>query len=132
MWTLLIGIISVYDLLLPSLPYKIQLVCRKIYTLSSHSEFVHAIDNYQRGDKVNVTISKFSAYGAFVNIIQANEDITGSGLILQQEIDYLALLKGSSPYIGDVLTGYVQNVRENGKVDISLRPVGMRYCYERK
>ena len=47
-----------------------------------------------------------------------------SGLILQDQIEYWAALNGREPEAGEVLTTYVQKIRDDGKLDIALRPVG--------
>ncbi len=43
---------------------------------------------------------------------------------MPQEVAFWSALHGTEPHAGSTVTAYVQNVREDGKVDVALRPVG--------
>lgn len=77
---------------------------------------------YKKGDKINAKITRFGRIGMSVETFP---DRT-TGLILQQEVDFLIQSSGGSfdPQIGDTVTGYVLYVRDDGKMDVSLRPIG--------
>ena len=67
---------------------------------------------------------------ASVNILSGpsdDADVVGSGLILQSSVSsYRAARGGVDVVVGEVLTGYAQRVRDDGKVDVGLEPVGRR------
>lgn len=74
----------------------------------------------RRGDEIKVKILQFGPLGASASI---NDD-TGRGLILQSEVQYAEKRRAEGDIkVGEHLKGYVERVREDGKVDISLRPV---------
>jgi hypothetical protein len=101
---------------------------------------VQAYENtsaFSRGDKILVEILQFGTLGASVDVvgkgshnaemdmIGPSEDVLGCGLILQSEIGYFrAGRNGLDVVIGEVLPAYVENVREDLKLDVSLRPPG--------
>mmetsp|Transcript_21988 Transcript_21988/g.45810 ORF Transcript_21988/g.45810 Transcript_21988/m.45810 type:complete len:200 (-) Transcript_21988:26-625(-) len=85
---------------------------------------------FRSGDKIIVEVNHFGPLGASVDILEDDSEqaaIVGSGMILQQDIhkfrqsrDYVDVV------VGEVLDGFVQRVRqEDGKVDVSLFPVGV-------
>ena len=75
--------------------------------------------NLRYGKAVNVTILQFGPLGASVSL----NDHSTTGLILQNELGrYRDKRDGDEVKVGEKLIGYVERVREDGKVDISLRP----------
>jgi predicted RNA-binding protein (virulence factor B family) len=75
--------------------------------------FEKALDDVQTGDEVSVLVGYPADIG--INVVVDNKY---RGMIFQSEI-YQDLLPGERT------TGYVRNVREDGKLDISLRRTGM-------
>jgi CvfB-like winged helix domain/SAP domain len=92
-----------------------------------------AIEDYERGKSVpssvrkgmtiEVKVVKYGALGASVEVVESVMGAVG-GLILQDQLDYWVALNGREPRVGEVLNAYVQKVRDDGKLDIALRPVG--------
>lgn len=94
--------------------------------------------NFKRGDKVQVEVVNFGPLGASVEVIGLGHGSNvpllpadtpepyGIGLIIQNEIKYFRESRDFVDVVrGEVLPGYVQNVREeDGKLDISLRTYG--------
>jgi len=93
--------------------------------------------SFCRGDKIQVEIARFGPLGANVEVIAHNshderEIITadanplGYGLILQKEIHYFrAARDGFDVVLGEILPAYVEKVRpEDGKLNITLRVPG--------
>eukprot|EP01041_Mallomonas_annulata_P004866 gene4866-9694_t len=77
---------------------------------------------FVRGDGVQVVIERFGPLGASVSI---NEN-SAFGLILQKEIALFRARRGGEDIlVGEKLDGFVENVRDDGKIDITLRPVGL-------
>lgn len=66
------------------------------------------------GDKVNIVIGRSSGLGTMVLINEMEE-----GLIYRNEI-FQPLVEGEK------MEAYVKNIREDGKIDISLQPQGFR------
>lgn len=66
------------------------------------------------GDVVEAKIVRFSPLGAF-----ASFENGGWGLIYQDDI-YTNLA------VGDVVTAYIKTIREDGKIDLTLRNLGYR------
>ena len=94
-----------------------------------------AVPGFTRGENVEATILGFGPLGASVVIhkkegdgkrgVNEGDDIEeGRGLILQQELTYWSALNDGQPDIGETLNAYILNVREDGKLDVNLRPVG--------
>lgn len=91
---------------------------------------------FKRGQLIQVEITRFGRLGASVDIvgtgheeedlIDLDDPILGSGLILQSEIKfYRQARRGLDVIVGEVLPAYVENYNEDlTKYDISLRPVG--------
>ena len=93
--------------------------------------------NFRRYDKIQVEVVRFGKLGASVeviglgheeeNCIGEEEPALGLGLILQREIQYFRSGRGGLDVIvGEVLPAYVETVREDGRLDISLRDPGGR------
>jgi hypothetical protein len=91
--------------------------------------------NFRRYDKIQVEVVRFGKLGASVEVIglgHKEEDCIGEeepalglGLILQREIQYFRYGRGGLDVIvGEVLPAYVERVREDGRLDISLRDPG--------
>jgi hypothetical protein len=77
---------------------------------------------------VKATILRYGPLGASVSISEANSIVVENqqqmGLILQDQIEYWAALNKRDPQVGEVVNAYIQKIREDGKMDIALRPVG--------
>lgn len=91
--------------------------------------------NFRRYDKIQVEVVRFGKLGASVEVIglgHKEEDCIGEeepalglGLILQREIQYFRSGRGGLDVIvGEVLPAYVERVRDDGRLDISLRDPG--------
>jgi RNA recognition motif-containing protein len=94
---------------------------------------------YSRGETICATIVAYGPLGASV-IVQKEKDMNRNvdidsyydeeddevdrGLILQQEVAFWSALNGGQPDPNQAITGYIQNVRDDGKLDIALRPIG--------
>ena len=76
---------------------------------------------FKRGQAIKFTIERFGPLGASVSI----EGSLAMGLVLQNKI---ALFRdsrdGEDIVIGEVLDGYVERIRDDGKIDVSIRPLG--------
>jgi hypothetical protein len=84
---------------------------------------------FVRGQLIKVVISKFGPLGASVKI---NND-TAVGLALQSEISYFRDKRGGEDVvIGEEIDGYVERVRDDGRIDVSLRPIGLNRIQEIK
>ena len=74
--------------------------------------------NLKEGDKVSLVIETETGLGYTVLI---NEEF--DGLLFRSEV-FQALEENME------VTGYVKNIREDGKIDVSLRPQGFRNVIE--
>jgi len=91
---------------------------------------------FLRGDLIQVEVVRFGPLGASVEIIAhksheekdlipQDEEPIGYGLILQKEIGYFRSGRGGVDVVnGEILPAYVERVRDDGKVDITLRRPG--------
>jgi predicted RNA-binding protein (virulence factor B family) len=70
------------------------------------------------GQKVTITIGKETSLGFIVLIDESFE-----GLVYKNEV-FLDL------EVGITTTGYIKNIREDQKIDVSLRPLGYRNTIE--
>ncbi|MDG1039177.1 MAG: DNA-binding protein [Polaribacter sp.] len=70
--------------------------------------------NFKEGDKVNLIIETETGLGYTVLI---NEEF--DGLLFRSEV-FQELEENME------ITGYIKNIREDGKIDVSLRPQGFR------
>ena len=66
--------------------------------------------------------------GASVSVNQN----TARGLVLQSELWFAEQRRNEQVKVGDELKGYVERIREDGKVDVSLRPVDLLRVEEMK
>ena len=87
---------------------------------------------YKRRDQINVNVVGFGRLGVSVEVVQpsdnnkiGNEIARSTGLILNHEVLYWKDLNKRDLEIGDVISAYVENVRDDGKLDITIRPVGI-------
>lgn len=71
-------------------------------------------DTYTLGQEVNIRAKRFTNLGMIVTV--ENED---EGLIFKSD-----LFKSLS--VGDTTVGYIKNIREDGKIDISLEKIGYK------
>jgi predicted RNA-binding protein (virulence factor B family) len=74
---------------------------------------------YSIGDRVEIQIGRQTAIGFTVLIEQDVE-----GMIYKNEL-YRKV------YEGDKLTAYIKKIREDGKIDVSLQPIGFRNTSEK-
>jgi hypothetical protein len=91
--------------------------------------------SFRKGNPIQVEVARFGPLGASVEIvakshnpndmIPENEPPLGLGLILQKEIGYFRAARGGvDVVVGEILPAYVDWVRDDEKVDISLRKPG--------
>ena len=91
--------------------------------------------SFRKGNPIQVEVARFGPLGASVEIvakshnsnelIPEDEEPLGYGLILQREIGYFRASRGGlDVVVGEILPAYVDWVRDDGKVDISLRKPG--------
>jgi hypothetical protein len=110
--------------------------CPSVLQFSSASTAAPS-PSFQPGDAIQVEVMSFGPLGASVDIIadshretsiiQETEPPLGQGLILQREIRYFRESRNNVDVVrGEVLPGYVEFVRDDGKVNISLRAFGQK------
>lgn len=79
---------------------------------------------YSRGQSIQVLIQKFGPLGASVSVENGVGDQTHTfGLVLQSEIALLREKRGSDILIGETIPAYVERVREDGRLNVSFRPI---------
>jgi predicted RNA-binding protein (virulence factor B family) len=67
------------------------------------------------------SVTRFGPMGASVSI----DGNVATGLILQREIKLFRDSRdGVDVEVGEILEGFVERVREDGKIDVSIRPLG--------
>eukprot|EP01031_Cornospumella_fuschlensis_P029423 gene29423-35515_t len=77
---------------------------------------------YERGQRVEIRVMRFGPLGATVGIDGTNDQ----GLVKQADIaEYRDIMGVRDVHLGDRLSGYIDRILENGKLDIKLRPVGV-------
>ncbi|KAJ1427321.1 hypothetical protein B484DRAFT_77057 [Ochromonadaceae sp. CCMP2298] len=87
--------------------------------------------SFRRGQAIEVTVVQFGPMGASVEIAAVAKVGVGAvggegpprGLILQKELALFRAKRGQEVEMGETLPAFVERVREDGKVDVSLRPV---------
>mmetsp|Transcript_5211 Transcript_5211/g.9924 ORF Transcript_5211/g.9924 Transcript_5211/m.9924 type:complete len:287 (+) Transcript_5211:165-1025(+) len=90
---------------------------------------------FRKGNPIQVEVTRFGPLGASVEVIARShqeEDVIapgeaplGYGLILQKEISYFRAGRGGLDVVlGEILPAYVDWVRDDGKIDVSLRKPG--------
>ena len=91
----------------------------------------HLPDSRKRvGDEIKVRVLSFGPLGASVVINENNLDgmsfendlLPIEGLITQFEIGLFREARSMDIVVGDTLSAYVNNIREDGKIDVGLRP----------
>lgn len=91
--------------------------------------------SFRKGNPIQVEVTRFGPLGASVEVIARShreEDLIapgetplGYGLILQKEISYFRAGRGGLDVVlGEILPAYVDWVRDDGKIDVSLRKPG--------
>jgi Uncharacterized protein conserved in bacteria len=91
--------------------------------------------SFRKGNPIQVEVTRFGPLGASVEVIARShreEDLIapgetplGYGLILQKEISYFRSGRGGLDVVlGEILPAYVDWVRDDGKIDVSLRKPG--------
>lgn len=92
---------------------------------------------FRKGNPIQVEVTRFGPLGASVevvakshqekDVIGPDESPLGYGLILQKEIGYFRAGRGGvDVVVGEILPAYVDWVRDDGKIDVSLRKPGGR------
>jgi len=95
----------------------------------------YAAPRLRRGNPIQVEVTRFGPLGASVEVIAKSHDENdlippdepplAYGLVLQQEIGYFRAARGGlDVVVGEILPAYVNWVRDDGKVDITLRKPG--------
>lgn len=90
---------------------------------------------FRRGNPIQVEVTRFGPLGATVEVIATShkendlipvdEPPLAYGLILQAEIGYYRAARGGlDVVVGEILPAYVNWVRDDGKVDITIRKPG--------
>lgn len=90
---------------------------------------------FKYADPIQIEVMSFGPMGASVdvvgrghnpnNLIPENVSALGKGLVLQREIHYFREARNNVDVVkGEVLPAYVQEVREDGRLNISLREPG--------
>ena len=69
---------------------------------------------YTTGDPIEITILRKTPLGY---LVQIDEETTG--LLFQSDVF-------SPVRVGEAIDGYIKNIREDGKIDVSQRPQGFR------
>lgn len=91
------------------------------------------IPPYRRGDTIMAKVLSYGPLGASIKVIDNDRpSALYTGLILRSELSYWIELHKYEPALGEVIPAYVQNIREGGKIDVSLRPVGFDKVVEAK
>ena len=95
----------------------------------NHSYATYMKELFKRGQQIEVTVQQFGPLGASVYI--NNGSVEAKGLILQSEINYFRERRyvntenDGDVLIGEILPAFVERVRDDGKIDVALRPVGV-------
>lgn len=90
---------------------------------------------FKSGESVLVQIEGFGPLGASVSILSGDAipDLLGTGLVLQSEISKFRAKRGNEDVVvGERLNAFVQRVRDDGKVDIGMFPVGVSKLIQAK
>lgn len=83
---------------------------------------------YFRGQQIKIDVVQFGRLGAKVVI---NDDEKTTGLVLQSEIAHFrSTHPGEDVKIGDNLVAYIDRVRDDGLIDVNLKPVGQNRMLE--
>ena len=77
-----------------------------------------------RGDSIMAKVLSYGPLGASIKVIKPSQAAMLTGLILRTEIAYWIELHGYEPALGEIIPAFVQNIRNDQKVDVSLRPIG--------
>mmetsp|Transcript_9964 Transcript_9964/g.12562 ORF Transcript_9964/g.12562 Transcript_9964/m.12562 type:complete len:276 (-) Transcript_9964:32-859(-) len=121
--------------LTPKFKYRLA-SARAVQSQSQSYQFANPSFGFRKGDMIQVEVVKFGPLGATVEIIAhksheekdlipEDEEPLGYGLILQSEIAYFrSSRRGVDVVRGEILPAYVDWVREDGKVNITLRKPG--------
>ncbi|KAG7363002.1 hypothetical protein IV203_026362 [Nitzschia inconspicua] len=91
--------------------------------------------SFRPGDAIKVEVTMFGPLGASVDVVglghdgdvlHANDEPYGTGLILQEEIAFFREARDNVDVVlGEILNAYVQKQREeDGKINVSLRKYG--------
>jgi hypothetical protein len=92
-------------------------------------------EKLQQGDAVQIEVVSFGPLGASVEVvgighnpddlIPETDHSLGRGLVLQREISYFRQARNNvDVVVGEVLPAYVETIRDDGRLNISLRPIG--------
>jgi hypothetical protein len=106
----------------------------RLFSSSSSSPIVDLLDLLP-GSKIQVEVMSFGPMGASVDVVALShkpEDVISesdpalaTGLILQREIHYFREARENLDVVqGEILPAYCGKIREDGKIDVSLRAFG--------
>lgn len=112
-----------------------SVLTRRYFSTENKNSEDGVVPSFKSGDKIQVEVISFGPLGASVEVIacghEADDLISedqpalGRGLILQKEIAFFRQGRNNIDVVrGEVLPAYVERVRENGRIDISLRAYG--------
>lgn len=82
--------------------------------------------NFKKGQKIDVKVLRFGRMGATVQIKDSDE----FALIFQDDIKNFREDRGDDIVAGEELTGYISNIRRDGKITVSLSAVGADRFFE--
>tara|TARA_B110000090_G_scaffold57317_1_gene65364 strand:+ start:65 stop:1300 length:1236 start_codon:yes stop_codon:yes gene_type:complete len=77
------------------------------------------IVSYKRGQEIECTVLQFGPLGASVSI----DGDKARGLVLQKEISMFRDRRGTDVLMGETIPGFVERVRDDGRIHVFLRPV---------
>ena len=77
-----------------------------------------------RGDSIMAKVLSYGPLGASIKVVKPAQAAMLTGLVLRTEIAYWIELHGYEPALGEIIPAFVQNIRNDQKVDVSLRPIG--------
>ena len=77
-----------------------------------------------RGDSIMAKVLSYGPLGASIKVVKPSQAAMLTGLVLRTEIAYWIELHGYEPALGEIIPAFVQNIRNDQKVDVSLRPIG--------
>ena len=91
--------------------------------------------SFQPGDRIQVEVTNFGPLGGSVDVVAKSHDANdvlavgeeplATGLVLQTEIKYFREARDHVDVVrGELLPAFVERVRDDGKLDISLREYG--------
>lgn len=91
-------------------------------------DFREEDDNLQEGENNSQESEMYLQEGDKVNLVIETETSLGYTVLINEEFDGLLFRSEVFQELEENMevTGYVKNIREDGKIDVSLRPQGFR------